>query len=88
MSSKTEDKKRKNNTMVKMVVLIAEILFLHQAFKFINTEGNTHPLLSSLFNMILFLGLIMFLVHRQELEEGKNHLIKQTTLDKYFNGIK
>lgn len=88
MSSKSEDKKRKNNTVVKMVVLVAIILFLYQAFQFINIEGNTHPLLSSLFNMILFLSLIVFMVHREEFKEGKNHLLKQTKLDKYFNLIK
>ena len=74
--------------MVKLVVLITIILFLYQAFKFMNIEGNTHPLLSSLFNMILFLSLIIFMLQRQELEEGKNHLLKQTTLDEYFNIIK
>ena len=34
--------------------------------------------------MIIFLAALVFLYHKKEIEEGKNELMRQTSLKKYF----
>ena len=84
----SEEEKNKKGTISKMVIFLALLLFCFQAFKFIKEEGNTHPIVSSLFNMTVILGLIIVVIHQKEFEKGKNTVLKQTTLDQYFNAIK
>ena len=71
-----------------MAVFVASIIFLFQAFRFINTEGNTHPFVDSIFNMIVILAIIILIILIKEISETKDTLLRQTTLDKYFNVIK
>ena len=84
----TAEEKNKKRTISLMAVFLALLLFCVQAFKFIKEEGNTHPIVSSLFNMIIILGLIIVIIHQKEFEKGKNSVLKQTTLDQYFNIVK
>ena len=86
--AKPEEPKRKKNTTSLLFVFVALIFFVYHAFRFINTEGNTHPLVDSIFNMALILGLIIILIHKKEFDEAKETLLKQSTLDKYFNSFK
>ncbi len=44
-------------------------MFIYNVFKFINTEGSEHPLVSSLFNMIIFIGILVIIFHRNEIDE-------------------
>ena len=71
-----------------MAFFVASIIFLFQAFRFINTECNTHPLVDSIFNMTVILDIIILIIHFKEISEAKYTLLRQTTLDKYFNAIK
>ena len=50
---------------------------------FLKLEGSTNKLSSSLFNMIIFLSLLIFLIHKKDFDCKKEEL-KQMTLDKYF----
>ena len=43
-------------------------MLIYNAFKFINTEGSEHPLVSSLFNMIIFIGILVFIFHRNDID--------------------
>ena len=52
-----------------MAVFFASIIFLFQAFQFINTEGNTHPLVNGLFNMTVILAIIILIIHFKEISE-------------------
>ena len=40
-------------------ILILIIFFIINGFKFLNSEGSERPLPTSLFNMVLYLGLIV-----------------------------
>ena len=88
MALNPEQQKKKKNTGSLLIVFVSAIIFLLQVFRFINTEGNTHPLVDSLFNMTIILALIALIIHRKDFSEVKNTLFRQTTLDKYFNSIK
>ena len=88
MALNPKQQKKKKNTGSFLVVFVSSIMFLLQVFRFINTEGNTHPLVDSLFNMTIILALIALIIHRKDFSEVKNTLFRQTTLDKYFNSIK
>ena len=68
-----------------MVVFIFSIIFLFKVFRFLNAEGNAHPLVDSLFNMTIILAIIIIIIHNKYFSEVKYTLFKQTTLDKYFN---
>ena len=65
-------------------------IFLYNGFAFLNTEGNSHPLVGSLFNMIIVLAIFFYIFHKDELTNKKDDAIDktkqayQTYLDKYF----
>ena len=63
-----ETKSRKIITNHKIIITLI-IMFIYNAFKFINTEGSEHPLVSSLFNMIIFIGILVIIFHRNEIDE-------------------
>ena len=88
MALNPEQQKKKKNIGALLVVFVSSIIFLLQVFRFINTEGNTHPLVDSLFNMTIILALIALIINRKDFSEIKNTLFRQTTLDKYFDSIK
>ena len=73
---------RKNKT--NLIALLFIIFFLYNGYNFLITEENEHPLLGFLFNMIIFLAALVFLYHKKDIEEGKNELIGQTSLERYF----
>ena len=49
------------------LVLVTLILFAINTFKFINNPASDVPILSILFNMILYLGIIIFILHKKEI---------------------
>jgi len=53
------------------IILTLILFFIYNAFKFINCQGSDHPLVSSLFNMIIFLGIIVFIFHGKEINNIK-----------------
>ena len=54
-------------------------------YGFLITDGNDHPLVDMLFKMILILSILVFFLHKTQIEEGKNEVMKQTT---YLNILK
>ena len=64
------------------LVLVKIILFIINTFKFINDPASEVPILSILFNMILYLGIIIFIIHKKEisLDECIN-----SQIDKYIH---
>ena len=64
------------------IIILIIILFFYNGFNFLNTQGNGHPLVSPLFNMIEALAILIFIFHKNEImKEQKNG---QTYLEKYF----
>ena len=58
------------------LISITIILFIINAWKFINNPGSVVLILSILFNMIIYLAIIILILHKDEMKfEGyfKNH---------------
>ena len=64
------------------LVVVTFILFVINTIKFINDPASEVPVLSILFNMILYLGIIIFILHNKEISLDKYILSKN---DKYNN---
>ena len=62
--------------------------FVVNAYKFLNTDGNTLPLVGTLFNMILVLAIFFLIHHKDDLDDDKNNILKQTYLEQYFKLFK
>ena len=48
------------------LVIVTLILFIINIFKFTNDPASEIPILSILFNMVLYLGIIIFILHKKE----------------------
>ena len=79
MEKNKERKKTKHS-----VILILIMLFFYDVYKFLNAEGNNHPVIEVLFNMIIILVSLMFLHHKKEIMEESKGIIGQTYLENYF----
>ena len=56
----------KPNFMTKNIMVVFLILnIIYNTFKFLNVEGSEHPLVWSLFNMTLSLGILVLLCHKK-----------------------
>lgn len=55
-----------------MVVFVTSIIFLFQVFHFTNKEGNTNPLMDSIFNMTIIMALIIIIFHNKDFSEAKD----------------
>ena len=64
----------KNDTSSKFIAILLTILLIYKAFKFTNLDRNEHPLLSTLFDMILILTILLFLLHKSELIRSSEKL--------------
>ena len=70
------------------LILFLLISFVANAYKFLNTDGNTLPLVGTLFNMILVLAIFFLIHHKDDLDDDKNNILKQTYFDQYFKLFK
>ena len=70
------------------LILFLLISFVAIAYKFLNTDGNTLPLVGTLFNMILVLAIFFLIHHKDDLDDDKNNILKQTYLEQYFKLFK
>ena len=66
------------------IVFVLFSLFFSYVYRFLITDRNDHPLVDMLFKMILILSILVFFLHKTQIEEGKNEVMKQTNLFKYF----
>ena len=64
------------------LVLVKLILFIITTFKFINAPASEVPILSILCNMILYLGIIIFILHKKEISLDE-YISSQ--IDKYIH---
>ena len=58
------------------LIAITILLFIINAWKFINNPGSEVPILSILFNMIIYLAIIILILHKDEMKykkKNKNH---------------
>ena len=67
------------------IVFVLFTVFLSYMYRFLITDGNDHPLVDILFKMIVILSILMFYLQKTEIEEGKNEVMKQTSLFKYLS---
>ena len=65
-----------------LLIILMAILFLFNSFKFLGYEGSKNPIPSALFNMVIFLFIIVILIHKKDL--FKKEFYKQKILDDYF----
>ena len=65
------------------IIFLLGTLFLYNAFKFLGKEGNKSPILETLFNMIIFLFIIVIILHKDRLIKMSS--LKQTFLEDYFS---
>ena len=49
------------------LISVSFLLFIFNIWKFLNTPGSEIPLLSILFNMVFYLGIIIFIIHKNEM---------------------
>ena len=76
------------------IVILFLCIFFYNGYAFLNTEGNSHPLVGSLFNMIIILAIFFYIFHKEKLINKKDDAINQTKqayqtyLDKYFKILK
>ena len=72
-----------------MVIFIYFTIFLTQVFLFLNTKVNIHPMLDSIFDMIIILSLMIVVVSSKYFSEIKDNLFRKTIsdniLDKLYN---
>ncbi len=68
--------------------LIMIISFAHNAYEFLNTDGHKLPLVGTLFNMIIILIFLFIIHHKDDLDNDKNNILKQTHLEQYFKIFK
>ena len=66
------------------IILLLVILFCYNGFIFISTQGSGHPLLISLFVMVIILATLIILYHKKEFIGGQKELLGQTYLEQYF----
>ena len=58
--------KKNGHSLKGWLISVSFILFLFNVWKFLNTPGSEIPILSLLFNMIIYLGIIIFFIHKNE----------------------
>ena len=80
--------KSRRNCLKSWFKLIMIISFAHNAYKFLNTDGNTLPLVGILFNMIIILAFLFFIHHKDDLDNDKNNKLKQTHLSNILKYLK
>ena len=62
-----DSSKKHGHSAKRWLVSISFILFLFNIWKYLNTPGGEIPILSLLFNMIVYLGIIMFIIYKNEI---------------------
>ena len=64
--NENESRKKTWLFVKKLLFTFSFLLFIFTIWKFLNTPGSEISVLSLLFNMILYLGIIIFIIHRKK----------------------
>ena len=75
----------KGNRKAIIFISILIVLFLCNAFKFIEADGSTVQMTNSLFNMIFIIAIIILILHKKDLDK-KTQMI-QKKIEDYFYQI-
>ena len=67
MLTDNDSPKKHGYSAKRWIISVSFLLFLFNIWKFLNTPGSEIPILSLLFNMIIYLGIIIFIIHKKEM---------------------
>ena len=76
-----------SNNEGNIMIIVLALLFVYFTTRFLTTEGNTHPLVNSLFDMIVIIAILMVVFHKRDIQESKKSVLKQMTLDSYLHKL-
>ena len=65
--NENDTSKKNRHTAKRWLVSVSFILFIFNIWKYLNTPGSEIPILSLLFNMVVYLGIIIFIIHKNEI---------------------
>ena len=65
--NENDTSKKNGHTTKRWLVSVSFILFIFNIWKYLNTSGAEIPILSLLFNMIVYIGIIIFIIHKNEI---------------------
>ena len=65
--NENETCKKHGHSAKRWLTSVSFILLLFNIWKYLNTPGAEIPILSLLFNMVVYLGIIMFIIHKNEI---------------------
>ena len=83
----SQELKKTNKAIIDWIVFALIIAFFYNGYIFLNTNGNEHPLVSSLFTMLIILFALFILHHKDQLKEDEGNFLRQTHLEQYFKKI-
>ena len=67
MANEDGNKKKVGIFKTNILSFVELILFLINGYEFISLNGIAHPLLNRLFNMLIFLSILIFIYHKSDL---------------------
>ena len=70
------------NNRRRIIIGLLVILFLYDAFQYNHIRGSNFEITNYLFNMILFIAIIIFLIHKKDFEKRTQWFQKK--IDDYF----
>ena len=70
----------------KLLVLLTIVLFLISTWKFLNSPESEIPIFSILFNLIIYLGIIIIILHKNEI--NFNDFLRETDKNRDKDNIK
>ena len=59
----------KGNSKAIIFITILIVLFLYNAFKFIESGGSNIQMTNTLFNMVFIIAIIILIIHKKDLEK-------------------
>ena len=69
-----------------LLVLLTFVLFLINIWKFLNCPESEIPIISILFNLIIYLGIIIIILHKNEI--NFNDFLRETDKNRDKDNIK
>ena len=67
------EKNAKREIRNNFIIILLIGLFILNWYKFIATQESENPLVSTLFNMIIFMAILIFIYHKNEIIRGQKN---------------